>query len=162
MNPGDHTPGPRVINPGDQAPGSHFQAEKRKMEPELGDVSGLNNPSKIPKIEPKTPGSPGMNHLNHGGRAEQSLNISLGMSGGSVKVEVKEEPGDGDLASVNKMPPFSSGSLNKSNPSGHDSFLLEGSVPLTTEQPLHQTPVEQKDKQQKIRTVLEASVWQEN
>ena len=65
MNPGDHTSGPRVINPGDQAgPGSHFQAEKRKMEPELGDVSGLNNPSKIPKMEPKTPGSPGMNHLN--------------------------------------------------------------------------------------------------
>ena len=75
----------------------HFQAEKRKMEPELGDTVGHNNPSKIPKMEPKLeaggmlqpklePGSPGLNQMRMG---SESLNM-LGMSGGSVKVEPKQ------------------------------------------------------------------------
>ena len=138
----------------------HFQAEKRKMEPDLGDTVGHNNPSKIPKMEPKLePGSPGLNQMRAMG--SESLNM-LGMSGGSVKVEVKTKAEEaGDLA-TGKMPGFSgSGSLNKSNPD--DNFLLAGSVSLTTEQSQQQTPVDQKDKQQKtntaakIRTALEAS-----
>ena len=146
---------------------THFQAEKRKMEPELGDTVGHNNPSKIPKMEPKLepgmlqpklePGSPGLNQMRMG---SESLNM-LGMSGGSVKVEPKSEAEDPGELATGKMPGFSgSGSLNKSNPD--DNFLLAGSVSLTTEQP-QQTPVDQKDKQQKtntaakIRTALEAS-----
>ena len=152
-----------IMNPDQPSviPTPHFQpAEKRKMEPELGDVGGINNPSKIPKMEPKTPGSPGLSHMRAMG--SESLNM-LGMSGGSVKVEpkteIKTEPDEADFAS-GKMPFSGSGSLNKSNPD--ENFLLASSVPLTTEQP-QQTPVDQKDKQQKtntaakIRTALEAS-----
>ena len=76
-------------------------------------------------------------------------------------VEIKSEAEEtGDLA-TGKIPGFSgSVSLNKSNPD--DNFLLAGSGSLTTEQS-QQTPVDQKDKQQKtntaakIRTALEAS-----
>ena len=156
-------PGPSIMNPDQNTP--HFTAEKRKMEPELGDSGYLNNPSKIPKMEPKTPGSPGLNPINpgRGAMGSESLNMmgAGAMSGGSVKVEVKSEAEDGDLTS-GKMQ-FSgsgSGSLNKSNP--EDNFLLDNSVSLTTEQP-QLTPVDQKDKQQKtntaakIRTALEAS-----
>jgi len=144
-----------------ESPSSHY-AEKRKIDTDAVDTSYGNNPSKIPKIEvkgerPETP----LNSANLGRRAMSSDNLNsvgnmMGMSGGSVKVELKPE-----MNQVLGMTP-GPGGINTIPANPEESFLLENTS-LPTEPGQQQTPVDQNvDKQKattaaRIRGALEAS-----
>lgn len=144
-----------------ESPSSHY-AEKRKIDSDATDTSYGNNPSKIPKMELKSerPETP-INSSSLGRRAMSTDNLNsvgnlIGMSGGSVKVELKPEINP--MMGMNAGP----GGFNNTLSNPEDSFLLENTS-LTTEQGQQQTPVDQNlDKQKattaaRIRGALEAS-----
>lgn len=145
-----------------ESPSSHY-AEKRKIDTDATDSSYGNNPTKIPKMEVKSerPDTPS-NSSSLGRRTMSTDNLnSVGsligsMSGGSVKVEMKQ-----DMNPIMGLNSNSGGFNSPLTSSDPDSFLLEN-TPLTAEQG-QQQPVDQNlDKQKattaaRIKGALEAS-----
>ena len=92
---------------------------KRKMDGDPGDIGFLGNPSKVPKIEPQTPGSPQL--LSAASPRVMSGSDNLNSTG--IKTEVKSEL-EPDNIGAGRLMTSGSGGGNFSN--SDETFLFDG------------------------------------